>query len=340
MLPDDQLSLDTADIGIMGPPDLIDGPVDPIDPLDGLDVLDDSLSRERPVSHAVAAILYLDIETIPDESRMELFDLPPLPELPPETTSARCPEPDTLLALPLDKLRRELMELNPDEAYLEWLPQRELIYSKKPRAGVAEACKAALQAKREADRAVAAREKEMSLTPEFCRVAAVGWAIGDGPVKSMIDGHPFVFQTASGVNSEFVATERGMLEQFWGLAERHSPIVGFNVLGFDLQVIRARSILLGVEPSKLLNDSPYNNRDVTDLMLCRFGRGGMGAGKPMGLKRLAKLYGIPVPAGQETSGSDVRRLLAEDPAALGRYVESDIEVTRALHRRWSGYFCV
>ena len=49
--------------------------------------------------------------------------------------------------------------------------------------------------------------------------------------------------------------------------------------------------------------------------------------------------GVPVPAG-DTDGSDVERMLAEDPAAVHRYVQSDVEVTRALHRKWSGVFCI
>ena len=153
----------------------------------------------------------------------------------------------------------------------------------------------------------------------------MGWAVGDGEVNS----------TVVKFEDDYTQGEMALLEFFWRMIANHSPIVGFNCLSFDLQVIKARSILLGVEPSRILNDSPYSsNRDVCDLMLSRFGT----RAQPMGLKKLAKLYGIPVPAG-DVSGSDVEELWRTDPEKLGEYVRSDVWITRELRRKWSGYFC-
>jgi hypothetical protein len=263
----------------------------------------------------------MDLETVPDEDRMHLFGLPPLPDVPPETTSANCPTPATMLEVPLERLERDLLELNPDDAYLELLVIEERKKAK-PRAGVEGACKKVRGRKYDVAGAAESQRKMLSVTPEYCRIAAVGWAIGDGKAHSSVIA-------SNGV------TEQELLWLIWDQFRQHSPIVGYNFLGFDLQVIRARSIILGVEPTKIINDSPWNNRDIEDLMNVRFGR----SGKAMKLKDLARLYGVPVPAGG-VDGSDVGRLLAEDPAKVGEYVRSDVEVIRGLHRKFQGYYCV
>lgn len=263
--------------------------------------------------------LYLDIETVPDESREELFGLEPVPQPAPETLPENCPPEVYLLEKSLDEIKSTLLRLNPHVSYLVSLGSVEA-QSKKPRAGVRDAIAAVYAARDRVLSAADERRKVCATTPEFCRIVAVGVAAGEEPAISFVSGKHL---------------EQEMLDIVWTLILGAGPIVGYNIIGFDLQVIRARSILLNVVPSRLLNDSPWNNRDVTDLMLCRFGR----SGKAMKLKDLARLYGIDAPAG-ETSGADVERLLAEDPEALGRYVRSDVEITRALHRKWSGYFCV
>lgn len=272
------------------------------------------------------SFLYLDLETVPDEERMELFEFPPLPELPNETTSANCPPPAELLEMNLAGLEAAIGTLNPDEAYLELLAAQEK-KAMKPRAGVADAVKRWAARKREVAGAEDDRRKAMATCPEMCRIVAIGWALGDGAINSMVTGPR---QTEG---PEW--TEQDLLEMFWDLAHNNGPIVGFNVLGFDLRVIMARSILLDVAPTKQLSLSPFGRgqRDVVDLMVERFGRD-----RPTGLKKLAKLYGISVPAGQ-TNGGDVGRLIAEGRHDLvGEYVRSDVQVTRDLHRKFQGYF--
>ena len=292
----------------------------------------DGIEAERPAPRFIAdhravqnndrgLCLYLDLETAPDEERLELFGLPPVEEPRPVKPSVECGDPATVLIGSLEIVGRKLAELNPDDAFLELLIATEA-GSPKPRGGVATACRSIRSAREAAAGAEGERRKLLSVTPEYCRIVAVGWAVGSGPVQSRV--------------IEVDRDELLLLYAIWDLISLYSPIVGYNVLGFDLAVLRARSIILGAEPSRWLNDSPWGNRDVVDLMLARFGRAG---GRAMKLKQLAKLYGVPVPAG-DCDGSQVERLLREDPAALARYVESDIEVTRGLHRKFSGHFCL
>jgi hypothetical protein len=104
-------------------------------------------------------------------------------------------------------------------------------------------------------------------------------------------------------------------------------------------VLFARSAILGVPSSRSFDLKPWG-RDVVDLFAIRFpkGPGAAGGGRPAKLKELARVYGVEVPAG-DTDGGDVERLLRESPHLLRQYVESDVAVTRDLHRKWAGYFC-
>ena len=266
--------------------------------------------------------IYCDLETVPDESRMELFDIPAVQELPAERDPADCPPPEDLLKKSLDQIGDELLFLNPRHDYLNILARLEG-EKPKPRAGVKSAINAVFKAREAATSGLLQQRKLLSVTPEYCQIVAAGFAVGDGEPFSLI------------VGEHEGKDEKAVLEFIWKMIGMHSPIVGFNCLSFDLQVIKARSILLNVEPSKVINDSPYSsNRDVCDLMLSRFGT----RAQPMGLKKLAKLYGIPVPAG-DVSGSDVEELWRTDPEKLGEYVRSDVWITRELRRKWSGYFC-
>ena len=263
--------------------------------------------------------LYLDLETVPDYERMESFGLAPVEEARPVKLSGDCMPVADFLTGPLTIVEERLERDNPEDAYLDALVAFEAT-SAKPRAGVADRVKA-LRAKRAAAAgAEGERRKLLSVTPEYCRIAAVGWAIGNGETHSVI---------------VYPEMEVEALATIWDLVSIHRPIVGFNILGFDLNVIKVRSCLLGVEPSCWLSDSPYGNRDVVDLMLARFGKGG----KAKKLKELARLYGIPVPAG-DCDGSQVEALLASDSNKVGEYVRSDVEITRELHRKWAGVFCV
>ena len=126
--------------------------------------------------------------------------------------------------------------------------------------------------------------------------------------------------------------EVGLLEEFWTVAKNAKSICGFNILGFDLPVILVRSMLLDVAPSRQFDLKPWGT-DVIDLMKKRFPNSGV-----MGLKKLAKLMGINVPAG-DVDGSQVETLWRNDAVKLGKYVASDVAITKEIHQRYSGYFC-
>jgi hypothetical protein len=253
--------------------------------------------------------LYLDIETVPDTSRAHLWGLPEAPEMLPLYTE----EPEALLAGTVGAISAFLKTYGEsiDLETLEVLGDFEA--HTRDRVGVHKAIGSAMAAS-------GGLSKRLSLDPELCRIVAIGTAVGDGvPVAAI--------PSADG--------EGAALSALWGEMAykpgQDPPItVGYNVLGFDIPVILARSILLGVKPSRPISLRKWGNRDAIDIMYCRFP---FGKYKP--LKVLSEQYGI----GAEAPGMDGSMVAYMDKEELAKYVISDILLVRELHRRFQGYFC-
>jgi hypothetical protein len=250
--------------------------------------------------------IYIDIETIPDTSRRHLWDLPEEP--------SAYPLPSSLISGTVSDVRDFLDEyaLALPAAYLDAIEAAEAQRSRGPRKGVRSALAKARQA--EAD-----LHKELSLDPERCRIAALGYAVGDSEVQ--------------GAAVDERMPEEEVLKLLWNILGDYpaiGPIVGYNVIRFDLPVIFARSILFNVKPTRRVDLRKYGNPDVTDLMVARFP-----SGRPKSLKTLVEQYGIEIPC-PDRDGGDV---LAMTPEERAEYVRSDVVITRALHRCFRGYFC-
>lgn len=281
----------------------------------------ESRQRIQPREPRHDNAFYFDLETVPDEQRLASFGLEPLPQLPPITPVSELPDPADFVTQDLDAIRKFLAAHNPPDEWLDSVITEEQRL-KKPRKGLEDAVDTLASRMNSIANAADDRRLLLSVTPEFCRIAAFGWGIGGGDVNSTVCHTP--------------EDEARVIDHFWNLWQRHSPIVGFNVLSFDLPVIFARSAILGIPASRPIDLKPWG-KDVVDLYAIRFPKMKQ-QGQPGKLKELAPLYGIPVPAG-DVDGSQVAELLAANPEKLGRYVRSDVEITRELHRRWRGLFC-
>lgn len=182
--------------------------------------------------------LFIDIETCPDHSRLYLFDLPQ----PPETL----PAPADLLANTLPVIESFLKQYGPclSGPFLDSLEAAES-RAAKPRSSVTQYVSVAREA-------VARQRTDLSITPEFCRVVALGWAEGDSDPEATVIGP--------------ADDERSILQGFWSLVSYQKPtVIGFNILDFDLRVLMIRSALLGVKPSRLFDLKPWG-RDCIDLV--------------------------------------------------------------------------
>ncbi len=285
--------------------------------------------------------LYFDIETVPDESRLKSFGLEPVPAVPEATPLSQLPDPIETITGTADEVKGRLAKVGfacPE--WLDLLAREEAIG--KNRKGVYDEIKKARQVRDDALQAHENRIKLLSTTPEYCSIAAIGWAIGRSDVLSLVVGEPIgdtFGQQEPNQIKETIVDEGMILELFWRMAASFSPLIGYNIAYFDIPVILARSAILGVEPTKMLDLSPWG-KDIVDLYIKRFGsRGNTNRDRPGKLKELAPLYGIEIPAG-DCDGSQVYGLMQtkEGRAKVGEYVKSDVDVTRAFHRKLAGYF--
>jgi len=279
-------------------------------------------SASTPRTPPGRQLLYVDIETAPDESRLHLFGLHPLPEMLPVTTADSLMPADQFITQTIDVIKAWFSTHNPPTEWVEECTDAERRTQKtgNARKGWIEAVDVwSSKAKSIAD-AAEARCKLLSVTPEYCRIVALGFALGGNEAQSSVAIDP--------------GEEHHLLRAFWTLAASQGPIVGFNVSAFDLAVLRVRSAILGIRPTiNLYENKPWDTGKVIDLMKLRFP-----SGPAMGLKKLAACYGISVPAG-DCDGSKVAEMVQAGQAEeIGRYVRSDIEITRDLHRIWTGYF--
>lgn len=278
----------------------------------------------RPMKRRGPATIYFDIETVPDESRLESFRLDPLPTPKPETPFVGCPSVAETIKCGLDKIGFVINEINPPAEWLDALIEADAI-SEKPREGVKKLVASMLARRADVTAAGDERRKLLSVTPEFCRIVAIGIAKGEDAPESRVVGN-----VEHGSSPE---TEKNLLEWFWWSVIPGGPVCGFNVAAFDLPVIFIRSAILGVKPTRLFEMQPWKG-DVIDLMKLRFPSG---AAKK--LKDLARFYGFDVPAG-DVDGSQVAPLFAAGKLnEIGEYVRSDVSLTRRLHAFYSGFFC-
>lgn len=284
----------------------------------------------RTTSTAVArGLLYFDIETVPDYSRFEQFGLEPIPEPSKRATLEECVHGAAkFLDATVETFKANLLKLNPCDEYLDQLEQAEKA-APKPRKGVLDLIADVRNQDAERLTKIEQQRKEMATCPEMNQVVALGWGFADGEARSLVVGEKTPESDAA---APVAIDERYVLETFWQLAAKGGPLVGFNILGFDLPTLFIRSALLDVKPSRRLDLKPWGN-DCVDLMAARFPKA-----SAKRLKWLAKAMGIEVPAG-DVDGSQVEELWKSDPAKVGEYVRSDVAVTRELHQMYRGFFC-
>jgi len=252
------------------------------------------------------SVLYLDLETIPDEHRSHLYRTPPVGVLESDPLG-----PALAIQQTTGKAVDELLR-NP-RITLDWLTQAHVaeqgrfeVTGSPSRSTVLGKIAKRIASLGKEDKATAA-----GLVPEHGRIVAFGF--GD---------HEETWSETE---------ERAGLEEFWERVNGNVKIVGWNVLGFDLPFILARSAILGVKPTREFDRRPYETFGVCDLMLARFGTRGWRR-----CEDVAHEYGFGLR--DDIDGSEVADVWATDPAAVVEHVEVDIDRVRHLHRCWNGLF--
>lgn len=163
-----------------------------------------------------------------------------------------------------------------------------------------------------------ARQKALdkaALDLDLTRIVALGYA-------SRIDDAVVVLP------AQTEAEEADVLAAFWTMVG-DAPLLGFNIVQYDLPVLLRRSLYLGV-PTPPLMVSKYKHPSVIDLMqILSFD----GLLPYRSLSFYCKRFGLDVPA-DETTGADIARLVAAgDWDGVAAHCRADVIKTRALARR-------
>lgn len=266
--------------------------------------------------------LFLDIETIPDFDREHLFAGRP-EDVQPRTPVEECPGEEVLNGT-VQQVEQALSAIRPSD---QWITKLLMLEGEKekPTAGKIAALRALRRRLDAEDGQHADWLKKMATTPEYCRIVAMGWAVGNGPVYSIVVG----------TDGD---TEFDILNSFWQTMALHRPVIGYNLRTFDIPVLLCRSAILGVESTFAIDRRKFGSKDILDLYEARYD-GTMGDSSPgaKSLKYVAKILGIEIPAG-DIDGSQVLDIYRENPEKIHEYVQSDVIVTRKYHKLMQSKF--
>lgn len=284
---------------------------------------------EKPVSEKAwkapvsGDVLHLDIETVPDESRMELFPFEPIPPFPDYTPSLILKSASEVSGMTVENVQKYISTVNPDPEWFDLLAAEEAKREKGPRKEILKIVALGREAIEEHADEVANLCKTLSLNPLTLQIISIGLRVGsDGDVKILM--------------AEDHDEEAEILAEAFDYIQKYRPVIGFGVSRFDLPAMLMRAAILGVDVPRLLNLSKYSSSDVIDLEQALFN------GYPprgFGMKNVAKMLGIEVPA-DHGDGSQVYKLWKDgDWAKISKYQRGDIEIGSQIYGKICGKLC-
>ena len=184
-------------------------------------------------------------------------------------------------------------------------------------------------------------DRIMSITPEYCKLVCLGYAVNEEMPRIGIVNN--IDEAGRGGEP---LTETDLLKAFWKLVERADHIIGYNILNFDLQVIRSRSARLGIKNIRPLWDVKPWEPIVIDVYAKRWPSGSKGV-QGRKLDQVASVERIPIPLWYQAhpileqgfTGADVLTAYQKgDLESIGTHCELNIIQTRELARLWGGVF--
>lgn len=122
--------------------------------------------------------------------------------------------------------------------------------------------------------------------------------------------------------------ERQIIGEFWAAIRPTDVLVGHNLLEFDLAFIRQRSWVLGIRPSRAIDERRFYTRDVIDTLELW---ANWGHKKGATLNALATVLGC---GGKTADGSSVARWWADrDLDAITSYCREDVRLAYRVYCR-------
>lgn len=143
-------------------------------------------------------------------------------------------------------------------------------------------------------------------------IVCIGMAIDNAPVETFVGDEIVVISSLYGALSD---------------VGFHSRFIGHNISGFDLRVIRQRSVILGIKPPACVpfDAKPWDTSRVYDTMIQ------WDSQNKARLDKIARAMGM---AGKSGDGSMVYQMWKDGKyAELAQYCASDVELVRNVYRR-------
>lgn len=180
------------------------------------------------------------------------------------------------------------------------------------------------------DKIAACTEEEyrgLALRGEYARILCIGLIIEDS------SGHTIHRGVLGKDRStlQFHMDEARTLRAFWRLIQnfdpRHDVLIGFNILDYDLVVLKQRSIKLQIKPTCCIPFTRYRAQPVFDVMW-EF----EAWRHRISLDELAKIMGLQSSKQDGIDGSKVYDLFLEGRhQEICDYCLADCDLTRALY---------
>jgi hypothetical protein len=165
------------------------------------------------------------------------------------------------------------------------------------------------------------RTEKAALSPWTGRIVSSGLGMA---VRGELDS------VTAAVN---LGDEVPLLTHFWDMVNGPLayPLVGYNILGFDLPFIMARSLMHGITPTRKISLARYRTGEVVDLMQWLFSWGGQ---RYLSLKTVCEYLAIPNPL-PGVSGELVDEMSEEE---IKEYQVNDVRLTWNLYKKMLGVF--
>lgn len=171
------------------------------------------------------------------------------------------------------------------------------------------------------------RFRNLALKPEFGRILTIGLIIEQ---DNHLIQHGLLGRTKT--TKQFHLDERQTLQSFWNLLKDFDSytdlFIGHNVLDFDLQFIRKRSIINGVKPTLKLNFTRFHSQPIFDTM---WEWASWQTNQKVKLSILAEALGLPSSKSASIDGSKVYDLfLNGQHDEIAYYCMRDVESVREI----------
>lgn len=163
--------------------------------------------------------------------------------------------------------------------------------------------------------------RDTALNGGYGELIIIGYAFGDGEVRTLMRRH------------DQPEAEAEMLERFWAEVQENTVAaptwVGHNVL-FDLQMLRHRSLVLGVPvPTQL----PWAPQPWSPHVFCTSFGWTWDRTRSISLSELAGILGVECKTGG-IDGSQVWDLAQQgEYDSLAAYCKEDVQTVREIYRR-------